>query len=153
MKSRFPSVAVAAAIVTVTLAGCSSADYGKPITLSESTRVSAILADPDAFDGKLVLVEGEITEVCEMMGCWIMVRDGDDLIRFKVDDGVIEFPMEAKGRMVRAEGIVSVKELTVEQQITEGEHHADESGTTFDPATVTGPARRVQIEGQGARVI
>lgn len=138
----------------VLLAGCGSTEFGKPLTISEPTNIASILSDPSAYKGKRVMVEGTITEVCEMMGCWVMIRgNGEkDLIRFKVDDGVITFPMSVGGKTAKAEGVVSVKTLSVDQQIAEGEHHADEAGTKFDPSTVTGPATVVQIEGEGAIV-
>jgi hypothetical protein len=129
--------------------------YGNALTVTEVTNVSDILADPENFDGKRVLVEGKITDVCEMMGCWIMLQGDDPTmnIRFKVEDGVIEFPMEVKGKMARAEGIVSVKMLTVEEQITQGQHHAEETGATFDESTVTGPKQQIQLSGEGAIVL
>jgi hypothetical protein len=43
------------------------------------------------------------------MGCWMAVApEGDDkagTVRLKVDDGVIVFPVSAKGRKVSAEGV------------------------------------------------
>ena len=136
------------------LAGCGSAEFGKPLTISEPTDIADILSDPKAWNGKRVMVEGTITEVCEMAGCWVLIRGSGekDLIRFKVEDGVIVFPMEASGKTAKAEGVVAVRTLSVDEQIAEGEHHADEAGTTFDPSTVTGPKVSVQIDGEGAVV-
>jgi len=146
------------AIVLLLLAGCASdgggTQFGKELTIAEPTSIAAILDQPENFRGKRVLVEGRITEVCEMMGCWIMIEDPDAgrSVRFKVEDGVITFPMEVQGKIARAEGVVSVRELTADEQIAEGEHHADETGTTFDASTVTGPKVRIQLEGEGALV-
>jgi hypothetical protein len=149
-------VLFAAAIVALILpfSGCGSTEFGKPLTINQTTSIAEILNDPQKYDGKRVLVEGKITEVCEMMGCWIMIQGADDkeALRFKVEDGVITFPMSAKGKTARAEGVVSVKTLTAEEQITEGKHHAEETGGTFDEATVTGPKTSIQINGEGAIV-
>jgi len=138
------------------LAGCAGGgtEYGKPITVSQATSIAAILNEPQKYNGKRVLVEGKITEVCEMMGCWVMIQGADEkeMLRFKVQDGVITFPMDVKGKTARAEGVVSVRTLSVEEQIAEGEHHADETGGKFDASTVTAPAVRVQLDGEGAVV-
>jgi hypothetical protein len=126
--------------------------YGKRLTTSAVTKVSEILAEPGKFNGKRVRVEGAVVDVCSMRGCWIKIS-GDkefDSIRFKVDDGVIVFPMDAKGKRVSAEGVVSVKTTSVEDQIKEGEHMAKEEGKAFDPATVKGPKTVIQIQGDGA---
>jgi hypothetical protein len=151
MKIPVLFAAMAVAFI-LTLPGCGSSEFGKPLTINEPTKISDILREPQKYDGKKVLVEGKISEVCEMMGCWIMIQDENEkeALRFKVEDGVISFPMSVKGKVARAEGIVSVKELSVEEQITEGQHHADETGTTFDASTVTGPATRIQLNGEGA---
>ena len=80
------------------LPGCGSSEFGKPLTINQTTPIAEILREPAKFNGKRVLVEGTITEVCEMMGCWIMIQGGDEkeALRFKVEDGVITFPMSVK---------------------------------------------------------
>jgi hypothetical protein len=126
--------------------------YGKPLTVKEVTKISDILADPEKFDGKKIRVEGAVVDVCSMRGCWIKIA-GDkesESIRFKVDDGVIVFPMEAKGKNASAEGVVSAKTSSVEDQVKEGEHMAKEEGKSFDPSSVKGPKTTVQIKGEGA---
>jgi hypothetical protein len=91
-------------------------------------------------------------DVCKHRGCWIQLggeNEGEE-IRFKVEDGVIEFPVEERGKTARAEGVVSVRTMSVARQIAAGRHHAEEQGTTFDSTTVKGPKIYVQIDGEGA---
>jgi len=71
-------------------------------------------------------------------------------MRFKVEDGVIVFPPTAKGKKVLAEGVLSVKILSMQELIAQGKKHAEEEGKEFDPSTVKGPKTVVQIEGEGA---
>ncbi len=126
--------------------------YGKPVTVKEKTSVSAILAEPKSFHGKTVRIEGLVVEVCAKRGCWIKVageKDGET-ITFKVEDGVITFPMESKGKTAVAQGVVNVTVQTAEQQIEAGKHQAEEQGTTFDPSTVKGPKTAIRIDGEGA---
>jgi len=132
--------------------GMEGTEYGKKLTLATATKISEILAAPEQYNGKRVLVSGPITGVCEMRGCWIAIGSDKESgsLTFKVDDGVIVFPMDAMGKNVKAEGVVEVKTVTVEDQITEGKHHAEETGETFDPATVTAPKVSVRILGEGA---
>lgn len=126
--------------------------YGKAITVKEATSISAILADPNAYHGKTVKVEGVIVEVCAKRGCWIKVagpKDGES-ITFKVEDGVIVFPMESKGKTAVVQGVVQATTTSVEDQIKQGEHHAEEQGTTFDPTTIKAPKTVLRIDGEGA---
>jgi len=54
-----------------------------------------LLAKPADYVGKTVQVKGKITEVCQMMGCWIYVADAQgNKIRVKVNDGEIVFPKD-----------------------------------------------------------
>ncbi len=80
--------------------------YGKEITLKEKTKISEILKNPAAFEGKRVLVEGTVIGVCEKRGCWIRLAGDKDYesIRVKVRDGEIVFPLEAKGKKALVEG-------------------------------------------------
>lgn len=130
--------------------------YGKKLTLKTKTKVSAILENPKAFDGKLVQVDGLILDVCPKRGCWIKIGSDKEFesIQFKVDDGVIVFPMEAKGKKVTAEGTIFVKEYTREELIEQARHHAEEQGKldTFDPSTIEGSKTVIRINGEGATI-
>lgn len=128
--------------------------YGKEITATGQTNISEILNNPESFIDKTVLVEGEILDVCPMMGCWIELKsDGEDgRIKVKVKDGEIVFPKEAKGKMARVEGKVYKIELTKEKAIEYFSQEAEETGNEFDPATVTGPVTLYQIKGIGAEI-
>lgn len=129
-------------------------NYGKSLTLTETTRISDIYAQPQKYAGKRVLVEGPAVNVCKKRGCWIEIGSDKEFqsIRFKVEDGVIVFPLEAKGKTVRAEGIVSVTTTSAEEQIAQGQKHAKESGEEFDPASVKGPKTTVMLKGEGAEI-
>lgn len=128
--------------------------YGKEISLKEKTTISQILAQPEEFVGKTVLVEGEILEVCAMAGCWMELKSDveNQKVKIKVKDGDIVFPVEAKGKNAIVEGIVYKIELTKEEAIEYYEHVAAEQGTEFDTATVTGPITLYQIKGIGAEI-
>src|SRR5687768_7488643 len=78
---------------------------GKPFTQSRPVAIGKILDAPDSFVGKTVQVKGKVTEVCEMMGCWINLIDpGNQSMRVKVNDGDIVFPRTAIGKTAVAEG-------------------------------------------------
>lgn len=143
-----------AALMSAPSALSGDKQFGKKLTLKETTKVSDILANPEQFNGKRVLVEGVITEVCSKRGCWIQIGSDKEFqsIQFKVEDGVIVFPMEVKGKTAKAEGVVDVRTVSVEDQIKQGKHHEEETGEKFDSTTVKGPKVSVRITGEGALV-
>jgi len=155
MRTRLSALALLA--LTAAAIGCATPEaegtlYGEELTLTETTPISDILADPESYVGQRVLVEATIVNVCEMRGCWLELAGGSDFekIRIKVEDGVIVFPMSAKGLHARAEGIVEKIEMTEEEAIEQAKRQAEEHGTEFDPSTVTGPTVTYQIKGIGA---
>ena len=128
--------------------------YGEVPTLQEVTPIADIVADPAAFEGREVLVEGTVHGVCAKAGCWMELADADGHeIRIKVDDGVIVFPMEAVGVNAAAQGKVTVHEMNREEYVGWQRHLAEEIGQEFDESSIgDGPYQLVQIAGSGARI-
>ena len=127
---------------------------GEPLSLTEVTKVSEINAHPEQYLGKKVLVEGVIIDVCAARGCWMDIASDlpFEKIKVKVVDGEIVFPMEAKGKLARVEGVAEEIKLTKQQAIKMAKHHAEEQGTAFDPTSVTGPVSFYRIRGLGAEI-
>lgn len=155
MKSALRTTLAAAAIAALAAAPAFAATrYGTGVSGATPVKLSELMAKPDAYVGKVVKVEGLITEVCPKRGCWINVA-GDlefQTIKVKVEDGVIVFPVTDKGKKVVAEGTFRKSELTKEQAIERAKHEAEEKGTKFDPSSVKGPVTVFQIQGTGAVV-
>ena len=141
------------ALAAVAVSAGEGKSYGKGLSGAEVTKISEILAHPDKYVGKTVRVEGLVTDVCLKRGCWMMIA-GDkefETVRIKVDDGVITFPPEAKGKRAIAEGVLAKIELTPEEALAQAKHHAEEQGQKFDPATAKDlPTVTYQIQGTGA---
>lgn len=146
-----PPPAASAAFDVASFAGTA---YGEPLTLEEVTPVSAILDAPEAYLGRRVLVQGLVVAVCEQKGCWMDIASDREFekVQVKVDDGVIVFPLTARGKQALVEGVVEELELTYEQAVEDARHKAEEHGTEFDPSTVTGPVTIYRIRGLGAVV-
>ncbi len=127
--------------------------YGKPLTGTETTEIGYLLEHGDKLVGKTVRVEGLVNGVCEKRGCWMTIASTKEEfkeIRIKVEDGVIVFPMKAKGRHATAEGVLAKIEMSLEQTVAYQKHHAEEHGEEFDAASVTEPLTYFQIQGSGA---
>lgn len=137
------------------LAAGETTTLGAGVTVEETTPIHAILADPDAFLGKTVRIEGGVLDVCPMKGCWVEVGDENEGIRVKVEDDVIVFPADSKGKIIAAEGVVEAVEMSREQYVDWLEHLAEEKGEPFDPTQADlgdGPHRMIRIRGTGALV-
>lgn len=112
MKLLLTVAALGALLVVPGLAAVADeTKLGAGVSIKEATPIATILAAPDAFVGKTIRVDGVATAVCEDMGCWMSIAsetDAEKTIRVKVEDGVIVFPVSAKGKKVSAEGVFEV---------------------------------------------
>jgi hypothetical protein len=145
-------------VVLVFWTSLSSADgyqlYGFNVSESSEVRIGQLMKNPHEYVDKLVKVVGLVNDVCPMKGCWIEVieNQGNDRIRFKVQDDVVVFPVEAVGQEIIAEGILRRYEMSKEQATHWLAHLAEEKNEAFDASTVTGPMDFYQIEGKGAKI-
>ena len=132
----------------------SAKTFGQDVTLTEETAISAIIDNPANYVGKKIKVSGLVVDVCSTRGCWIYLAGDRDFekIRIKVTDGEIVFPMEARGKVAVVEGIVESMEMTREEVIKKRKHHAEETGTSFDPATVSSGESVLRIRGLGSDI-
>lgn len=126
--------------------------YGAGVEGIDTVSISDISADPAAFDGKTVKVEGMITDVCAKRGCWFEMAGNapGEKARFKVADGEMVFPMTSKGKKAVAQGKIVAQKLSLEDTRAMEEHYATESGRKFDPETITEGKTVFRIEGTGA---
>lgn len=138
---------------------CASVSYGAGIEIEEVTPVSAILDAPDSFVGKDVRVEGTVKEVCEMAGCWLELEAAEPeptgrVLKVKVKDGEIEFPVSARGKPAAAQGKVERLEMSRAKYVKHLKHLAEEQNRKFDEKSVSGPGpfHVYQIAGTGAEI-
>jgi hypothetical protein len=128
---------------------------GKPLELKESMTVGAVVSKPETYLDKTVQVKGKVTEVCQMMGCWMALADSDPkkTLRIKVKDGEIVFPKDAAGKTAIAEGKLVKITMSEDEAIAQAKHEAEEQGRKFNPKSVKGPSVSYQIQGTGAVLV
>lgn len=109
---------------------------GTGVTLETATPVASIAASPESFVGKTIRVDGVATAVCSHMGCWMAVAAADNpdgpTVRLKVEDGVIVFPIAAKGKRVSAQGVFEAVGGDAHNKEAAGEHAKHDSKASKD---------------------
>ncbi|HJR59589.1 MAG TPA: hypothetical protein VJ813_09330 [Vicinamibacterales bacterium] len=140
---------ICAAVLALAGAGASGEEtkLGAGVSLKEATPIKALVETPADFVGKTIRVDGVATAVCEAMGCWMAVApDGDPkgpTVRLKVEDGVIKFPVTAKGKKVSAEGVF--------EEIGAGDEHGKEAAGEHGKHD-SHASKKYQIKATGAVV-
>lgn len=143
---------ILAVILVVAVGVAAATDYGSGVTLPKATAISDIFARPDAWSGKTVRVEGKVVDVCTHRGCWMDLAGDrpDQTIRVKVEDGVIVFPVSARGRKAAVQGVVETLSMCPEEALLFRQKEARANGVPFDPASVTGKESALAIRATGA---
>ena len=131
--------------------------YGNYISLVNFTKIDSILSTPEEFIDKEVLVSGVIIDVCPMRGCWIDIVEvnSDKIIKVKVKDGNIVFPISAKNYNVNVQGIVTKIVYTEEQALNWKIHLGEEKGIKLDKNSIKideSDLIEYRINGYGAEI-
>lgn len=139
-------------LLAAALGFAASNPLGKPLTLKTRISIAELNAKAADYVGKTVQVKGKVSEVCQSMGCWMVLVDPATKasVKIKVKDGEIVFPKDSIGKMAVAEGTLAKLELNKEQALSHAKHEAEENKKKFDPATITGPVTIYQLQGTGA---
>jgi len=103
---------------------------GEAIGDSPTVLLDSIIVNPDAYDGKSIVVEGTVGAVCTRKGCWMEVAPakGRKGVRVTFKDYGFFVPTNSQGMRVKAEGEVKVNILSAEDV----EHYLGE-GASIDP--------------------
>jgi len=97
--------------IVLAFAGCDSKNpeqYGQQISAGDSTQISAVLKEPEAFSGKTVTIEGRIVQECNT-GCWFDVQGNGGMIHVDIKPSGFAIPQKV-GKEVIVEGNVSLRD-------------------------------------------
>ena len=128
--------------------------YGEPLSDLEPVRIGELTGNPESFVDRRIKVVGLVDDICPMKGCWVDIveKQSTETIRLKVQDDVIVFPAEARGREIIAEGTLRRHEMSPRQAVRWLRHLAEERGEKYEEPDDPQPLTFYQIEGSGAVV-
>jgi hypothetical protein len=74
--------------------------------------------------GEMIKVQGQVTEVCQAKGCWMILVDGDSYARITFEDYGFFVPIETSMQRSIVFGVLTEHTLSGEQ----AEHYAQDAG-------------------------
>lgn len=82
--------------------------FGAAVHVKKRVDIAKLAADPSAFKGRVIRLEGTVKNVCQGKGCWVEVSDdaGASFIARSLDESVL-LPKDCKGQHVVVEGLVT----------------------------------------------
>jgi hypothetical protein len=125
-----------AVLVVVSASTAEETKLGTGVTLEKATPIASLTTKPEEFVGKTIRIDGVATAVCTSMGCWMAVAPADapasPTVRLKVEDGVIVFPISAKGKRVSAQGVFEAIGGDAHGKEAAGEHAKHDTKASKD---------------------
>ena len=121
--------------------------FGTEFALKETKPLSQILASgKDALPKDAVQVSGKIDSVCQKMGCWMVVKDGEMQARILMKDHSFTVPMDTKGKGVVVEGTLEARTFSDAQV-----KHLEKDGGG-DPSKVGGERTEFVLTASGVQI-
>jgi hypothetical protein len=125
--------------------------FGAPLSAAPAVPLDAVLAAPEKYAAAPVKIAARVARVCKKKGCWMTLAgekgEPDPMVRVTFKDYGFFIPTDAEGARVTLEGVVSVSEETE----AVSKHYAEDEGK--DPATITGPRKKIAIEATGVELV
>ncbi len=117
---------------------------------AKKASVEKVLAGPDKYAGKTVLVSGVIVRSCKKEGCWMEMADkeGGKSVRVTFGDHAFFIPLNSAGMSVKAEGAFKTKVLTKEHV----DHLINDDGAKFDNRSADGSVTEVSFDATGVEL-
>ena len=100
--------------------------YGTKPNLSKLTKLDAARKNFENIKGETLLVEGQVTKVCEKKGCWMSIKDGSVQMRVKFKGYSFFVPKDLQDRKVRVQGQMILEEQSVASQ----RHYLEDAGAS-----------------------
>ena len=96
--------------------------YGQEFSIAESIPASKLMSNPEEYVGKKVRVSGTVSDVCQKMGCWMVITEDDKHMRVTTKEHKFFVAKDGSGSQCDIEGEVIKKEADKDRT----EHFASE---------------------------
>jgi len=122
---------------------------GESVDSTVVVPVDTLVNAADAWNGKDVVIDGVVKEVCQKKGCWhtISTASPDVTVMAKDKEYKVFLPKDAAGQRVHVKGTFAAVETPEE----EARHYAEDAGR--DPSTIVGPQKGYAVDVAGVKFV
>ena len=132
--------------------GTSTADgmlYGKDYDPGMTTLTFGdLLNNVEGNNDKVILVKGNVAEVCQAMGCWVVMSDGSKTVRATTSHEFF-LPKDIAGKEAVIYGKFKIAEISEE----DARHYNEESKNPVSNESIVGPQKVYEIEAIGVKIL
>lgn len=151
MKARTPFLVLIAVIIAAAPALAfqkAGKHFGAPFTDAKEVALKDVFRSAEKFAKTPIKVEGEIQDVCQNKGCWLVLTDGKNIMRITFKDYGFFVPKDSAGKKVLLEGTIEKK--TIDEDTAR--HYAEESKTKVDVSKINGPQEVFTMVASAVRI-
>lgn len=123
--------------------------YGNAIDESvKQLSFGDLLANAENVNNSVVTVRGVVAEVCQAMGCWMVMTDGSTSVRATTGHNFF-LPKDISGKEVLITGTFKMTEISED----DAKHYNEESSNPKNEAEIVGPQKVMEIDATGIEVL
>lgn len=132
--------------------GTATADgilYGKDFDPGMTTiTYGDLLKSADENNDKVILVKGMVSEVCQAMGCWMVMSDGSKSVRATTSHEFF-LPKDIAGKEAVIYGKFKITEISED----DARHYNEESKNPVSNESIVGPQKVMEIDAIGIKIL
>jgi len=126
--------------------------FGAPIDATRKAEaITAVLANPEQFQGRPLLVEGHVRRACSRRGCWMELAEASDPklpgCRVTFKDYGFFVPTDSAGATARVDAQLELATLSPASV-----DHMEREGASFPNKGSDGSAREVRLIASGVEL-
>ena len=152
MKKSILSLSLALILaVTITTVQAQTGKYGADLSDAKAVKATKLSKTIDGKETMQLKLEGEISEVCQMSGCWMKVDTGDgNEIRVTFKDYGFFVPKDAAGKKATFEGEAKMETVDVATL----KHYAEDAGKSKEEIdAITEPETKLTFIASGVEIV
>jgi hypothetical protein len=121
---------------------------GAAVSDARPTPLADVLAKPEAFAGKTIVVEGVVTSACTEKGCWMQLapEKSKETMHVTFKGYAFFVPTDSKGMKAKIEGTPSVETYSKEKA-----DHLEDEGADFH-RNADGTAKQIKFVATGVEL-
>ncbi|HKO52713.1 MAG TPA: DUF4920 domain-containing protein [Polyangiaceae bacterium] len=125
--------------------------FGSPISAGPELALSDVLASPERFRDRAIIVQGQVRSACTRRGCWMEMAEGADPqlpgCRVTFKDYGFFVPTDAAGARATVQGTLGVNTLPPERVA-----HLESEGGQFPRKNADGSVDELRLVATGVEL-
>lgn len=123
--------------------------FGSPIDQNvKQLSYGDLLGNAESVNNTIITVRGVVAEVCQSMGCWMVMTDGNTSVRATTGHTFL-LPKDISGKEVIITGTFKMTEISED----DARHYNEESSNPKKEEDIVGPQKVLLIEATGIEVL